>query len=231
MCEDCKEENPTCAFCKIGNKVQEVYFDKEGESLKPYQVWVDVEEKNGEIQWYAVLNGSQYTTGHTMIILGCHMDKITEFISDNDVKKRQEKLQLMMEGINRFSHRLKEKLGAQSVHVLGLCEGMPHLHFHLIPRYSYNLNEEQFFRENYAKRYIEANRFQKLNKDITNKEIHGMWYDAYQEMNYVFSRFNQKSKEERAKELEMLANGLRDDKNGKKQEIINREIAKNNKNN
>ena len=39
-----------------------------------------------------------------------------------------------------------------------------------------------------------------------------MWYDGYQEMNYVFSDFNKKSKQERAKELAILAEKLRSDK-------------------
>jgi len=66
MCEECKEENPECAFCKIGVKVQEVFFDKERDALSPYQTWIDIEVKDGEIQWYAILNANQYTTGHSI---------------------------------------------------------------------------------------------------------------------------------------------------------------------
>ena len=36
-----------------------------------------------------------------------------------------------------------------------------------------------------------------------------MWYDGYREMNYAFSDYNQKSKEERVEELEELAEILR----------------------
>ena len=210
MCDKCEIEHKNCDFCRIEERLNQTYFSKEKkeeERIENCKSWIDCEKKDGEYQWYAVLNGDQLTRGHSMVILGCHMDKITEFISEED--KRKEKLRAMMEGINRVSVTLKEKLNAQAVHVLCLCEGMDHLHFHLVPRYCYTDDEVQFFKENFARRAAKTNQLGKFIKDVERKEIHGMWYNGYQEMNSVFSDYNQKSKKERVKELEKLAETLR----------------------
>jgi len=207
MCYKCEKKNENCDFCRIEERLTQTYFSKEEEHKEDCISWIDFEKKDGEYQWYAVLNGDQITTGHSMVILGCHMDKITELISEDD--KRREKLRAMMEGINRVSTTLKKKLNAQAVHVLCLCEGMEHLHFHLIPRYCYSDDEVQFFKENFERREAKINQLEKFIKTIERKEIHGMWYDGYKEMNYVFTDYNQKSREERVKELEILAVTLR----------------------
>ncbi len=159
MCDECRKEYENCDFCNIKERMFNTYFSKEKkeERHERCDAWIDFDQKsNGDILWYAVLNGDQYTDGHSIVILGCHMNKITELISVGD--KRKEKLQAMMEGINKVSYRLKEELNAQAVHVLCLCEGMAHLHFHLIPRYNYKPGEEEFFRKNFEKRYNKLNR-------------------------------------------------------------------------
>ncbi|MFW9877749.1 MAG: HIT family protein [Candidatus Thorarchaeota archaeon] len=209
MCDECREKHDNCDFCNIEERLIHTYFskEKEGERKVKCNSWIDFEKKDGEYQWYAVLNGDQYTWGHSMVILGYHMDKITEPLSEDD--KRREKLRAMMEGINRVSGMLKKKLNAPVIHVLGLCEGMEHLHFHLIPRYPYSDDEVQFFKENFAKREAKADQLEAFNKRVEKKEIHGMWYDGYKEMNYVFSEYNQKSIEERVEALEKLADLLR----------------------
>jgi len=212
MCDDCRKKHKDCDFCRIEERCSKTYFskEKEGDHYEDCISWIDCERKNGEYQWYAVLNGDQFTKGHSMVILGCHMDKITEPISDDD--KRKEKLRDMMEGINRVSETLKTRLNAQAIHVLCLCEGMEHLHFHLIPRYCYKDGEVRFFYVKFAKREAKVNQLEKFLNMVKKREIHGMWYDGYQEMNYVFSDFNKKSKQERAKELAILAEKLRSDK-------------------
>lgn len=209
MCDDCRKNHKTCDFCRIEERLTQTYFsmEKKGEEKEDCLSWIDCEKKDGEYQWYAVLNGDQITRGHSMVILGCHMDKITELISADD--KRNEKLRDMMVGINRLSATLKKELNAQAIHVLGLCEGMNHLHFHLVPRYCYTDDEVRFFRENFARREAKINHLEKFMENLEKKEIHGMWYDGYHEMNYVFSEDNQKSKTERIKELEKLALILR----------------------
>jgi len=209
MCDECRKKHKKCDFCRIEERCSKTYFskEKEGENKEDCISWIDFEKKDGEYQWYAVLSGDQYTKGHSMVILGCHMNKITELISDDGKKK--EKLLAMMEGINRVSETLKKKLNAQAIHVLSLCEGMEHLHFHLIPRYCYTDDEVQFFKENFARREAKTNQLEKFIKNVERKEIHGMWYAGYHEMNYVFSDYNQKTKKERAKELEILAETLR----------------------
>jgi len=213
MCDERSKKYEKCDFCRIEERCARTYFskEKEGNHYEDCISWIDCEKKDGEYQWYAVLNGDQITRGHSMVILGCHMNKITELISTDD--KRNEKLLAMMVGINKVSERLKRKLNAQNVHVLCLCEGMEHLHFHLIPRYCYTEDEVQFFKENFAKREAKIDQLEQFIKKIKKGEIHGMWYDGYQEMNYVFSEYNQKSKKERVMELETLAKELRIENN------------------
>ena len=176
MCKDCykkfvvdKDDREKCPFCNIENKFKTTFFDmREGE--KTCEAWIDYElDDHDEFLWYAILAGAQYTEGHTLVILGCHMDQVTEKIDEND--KRKVKLESMMIGINTLSHRLKERLeNVEAIHALCLCEGEKthHMHFHLIPRYKYDKIEKSFFGYFYGQRAKKVNNqilFEKMLKE------------------------------------------------------------------
>jgi len=217
MCDDCfkkyvedKDEKDKCPFCDIEKKFVTTYFDmREGE--QDCNAWIDYEpEDPEEFLWYAVLAGSQFTPGHTLVILGCHMDQLTENIPESD--RRKAKLESMMMGINTLSHRLKDRLdNVEAVHALCLCEGEKthHLHFHLIPRYKYEKDEKRFFGYFYGQRAKKINQKIKFEESFRDGKIHGMWYDAYKEMHFLDSNFNKLPLEQRKKKLEKLAMRLR----------------------
>ena len=217
MCKECYEEyvegkkkQDKCPFCDIENKFKTTYFDT-GEGEKECSAWVDYElNDNEEFLWYAVLTGSPFNIGHTLVILGCHMDQMTEDINDSD--NRKVKLESMMMGINKLSHRLKSKLDkVEAVHALCLCEGEKthHLHFHLIPRYKYEVYEKRFFGYFYGQRARKINKTDIFEKSFKQGIIHGMWYDAYKEMHFVDLDFNKLPIEQRKRELNSLAKSLR----------------------
>lgn len=159
-----------------------------------------------------MLNGDQYTKGHTLVILGAHRCKIT----DDSLTKSE--LMALAEGLNKVSIRLKKSLGAETIHVLSLCEGIEHLHFHLIPRYAYTEKEKQFYIDNYFNRENDIRREsgkkewgskKGFEKDIDTTSIHGMWYAAYHEMSFTTSKFWRLAIQDRVKELENTAKLLR----------------------
>ncbi|GAG11608.1 unnamed protein product, partial [marine sediment metagenome] len=59
MCDDCKKKYPKCEFCRIEERRYQTYFSKEKERkhIEDCDSWIDFEKKDGEYQWYAVLNG------------------------------------------------------------------------------------------------------------------------------------------------------------------------------
>lgn len=175
-----KEEK--CPFCgsNIKTNFNEIYFSDIGKSFLG-EGWIDYKKKKfgKDFYWYAKLNGDQYTPGNTLVILGKHMDKIT------DIPKKKE-LKLIILGINRVASRLKEKLKVETVHVLSLCESQKHLHFHLIPRFNYSAEEKEFIINNYKIR--EKDNYNEFIQKVKENKFHGMWYAAYQEMNYKRKR-------------------------------------------
>ncbi|MFW9970469.1 MAG: HIT family protein [Candidatus Odinarchaeota archaeon] len=205
-----RPDNEKCPFCDIENKFKTTFFDmKDGE--QNCDSWIDYEMKDSEeFLWYAVLAGSQFTRGHTLVILGCHMDQITEDITKSDNIKP--KLDSMMIGINTLANRLKNKLeGVESIHALCLCEGerTHHLHFHLIPRYKYEKDERRFFGYFYGQRAKKVNMSESFEKSFIEGKIHGIWHDAYKEMHFVDTEFFNSPLQQRQQDLKKLAKRLR----------------------
>ena len=230
----------SCPFCRLKEKFSSIYI--QGVNIpeeKQFGAWIDHDEdKYGNILWYAVLNGDQYVKGHTLVISGLHIVKIT----GNAI---EESLKSIILGLNRVSKKLKEKLKCESVHVITLCEGQEHLHFHLIPRYlneknsedkidtpnhGYSDDERDFFVKKFwdrDKELFDADSKEKKFKDKDDYEkkidyvehkinerkhkIHGMWYAGYHEMNYKFINPNNPDEiEKRMKDLKELKILLRD---------------------
>jgi len=198
-----------CPFCCVENKFTHTYFSDVGE--EPCSAWIDyAKDSKNRFLWYAVLNGDQYTKGHSLVILGSHRYKIT------DCSLTRSELSALAAGLKKVASRLKETLGVEAVHVLSLCEGVEHLHYHLIPRYSYTCEEKQFVIKNYWQREKKDAAVKKAQyiSDIKSNErkIHGMWYAAYHEMKFKDSAFWRLPVQERVRELEDRAKRLRDPK-------------------
>ena len=152
--QDCPESKE-CPFCKLEHKFSYAHFEDFGD--KQCQAWIDyAKDVNGNFLWYAVLAGEQYAPGHTLLILGCHKETIV------DSSLTESELGHLAVGLNKVSGRMKKVLGVRAVHVLSLCEGVKHLHFHLVPRYDYDIQEKQFFCEHYWEREKDAYRQKRL---------------------------------------------------------------------
>ena len=206
-----------CVFCfpKAKKKFTHTWFSDVSDDV-PCEAWIDYAKgKDDKFLWYAFLSGDQYTKGHTLVVLGPHRSKITDpSLEDSEV----EALAL---GLKKVSTRLKDKLGVDTVHVLSLCEGIEHLHFHLIPRHRYTQEEKIFYICHYWDREKDTLAKNCKRKCKSKKEfikavmsdtpdIHGMWYAAYHEMKFKTSDFSRRSIEDRVKELEATAKCLRD---------------------
>ena len=202
-----------CPFCCQEKKFTHTYFDDVKE--KKCEAWIDyAKDHKDRLLWYALLNGDQYTKGHTLLILGSHRRKI----SDSSLTKLE--LGALTVGLNKVANRLKDILHAEAVHVLSLCEGWEHLHFDLIPRYAYTDEEKKFYvdkywdrektrlAENGKRKWASKGDFRKA--AMKDDSIHGMWYAAYHEMKFKTSDFWKLCPKDRVKELEDRAKCLRD---------------------
>jgi len=195
-----------CPFCYIKEKFTTTFFSEENPN-ETCEGWIDYEQtRTGKFLWYAFLSGEQLTKGHTIVVLGTHMEKIT----DADIK--EEELSSILLGINRITRNLKNKLKAEHVHVLCLCEGVAHVHFHLIPRYKFSIEEKNFFINSYWEREKEKYKdFEEFKNEINSEKrnFNGMWYAAYHEMNFKTSNYYKKGLEDKKIYIENLAKKLR----------------------
>jgi diadenosine tetraphosphate (Ap4A) HIT family hydrolase len=201
-----------CPFCRVQQTITKAYFTKEREKYDADR-WIDYEEDpDGRLLWYAVLNGDQYVLGHTMVILAPVGDPPKHRSSMDDPTLVENEISAVARGIHRCCMRLRGKLaGIRAVHVLGLCEGIQHLHFHLLPRYDYREEHEQFYRKLYLPRARRLGHPEATIEDaIMTGNIHGMWYACFGETRFPFSEYYALSPEERAAQLSLLARRLRD---------------------
>jgi len=169
--------------------------------------WIDFEDKDGKILWYAILNQIPYIEGHTLVILGSHKERI--FADDIP----QNELSSILSGINRISKRMKDILDVVNVHVISMCEEMQHLHFHLLPRpKKYSQSQLDYMKKHYFEREKRINPsllYKDFSHEVDNniKKYHGMWYSAFLEQNPLHILWE--STEVNARELEKTARKLR----------------------
>ena len=169
--------------------------------------WIDYEDKDGKILWYAILNQIPYIEGHTLVILGSHKERIYA----DDIP--QEEFCSMILGVNRISKRLKDILKVENVHVLSMCEQMQHLHFHLLPRpKEYDQDQIEYMKDHYFKRKKIENpqiSFEEFSFKVDNNltDYHGMWYSAFLEQNPLHLQW--KYPEDYVRELDKTAASLR----------------------
>lgn len=158
---------------------------------------------------FAVLAPEQYSIGHTLLILEKrksekHKSDITDNISE-------EELSAFIKAIHIISKHLKEKAknefeqSPERIYVCILCDGVEHLHAHLIPRYPFTGTDGNV----YEQIFLERDGRKQINKNIQEDKLGGFWYIAERERNYKKSIFGEKSNKEKAEFLERLAKQLR----------------------
>jgi len=173
--------------------------------------WIDYELDNeGYFIWYAILCPEQYTRGHTLVITGPRIKNSPEGLEC--IKKifdvHPTELTDLMAGISRVANRLKEKLeGVQNIVIFSLNEDKEHLHFHLIPRYTYSNDEKDY---NIKCSFDKAKTEERWIKNPD--KVHGIWYYAYHEQNYKNQEYWIDPPETRANKLNKLASKLRNRK-------------------
>lgn len=200
MAEEQKAEDQKCDFCEIGKKGLLEMLPPENGKPVPCKRGIYEDE-----HCIATLAPEQYTEGHALVILKNHRENIT------DENLSSEELLGVMNAIYRVSRNLKEykreKDGEtpDKIYVCSLCDGVNHLHFHLIPRYPFSDEDINYYREHFEKRDGK----EKVEQKIKTGELGGFWYIAKREEEYKESDYFKKEDNERAKELEVLAKKLR----------------------
>lgn len=229
-----------CAFCKVDEMMDFVKFPREGKIPCSRGL-------RRESRWYAVLAPEQYSAGHTLVICrnprtrnfeprqdkqqgNCDLDIRSLHEEPTRYAKAWESLGKGIAEMRDFLIRRLEMLGEEelekfgeagkkpvSVHVLVLCEGVHHLHAHLIPRYGpYKQVEKDFYYKYYFARAKRMNNehpcvLETFLDHWEKEEIHGIWYAAYREMNYDQTCFGAMSIEKQAERITALAEALRED--------------------
>ncbi len=106
--------------------------------------------------------------GYTLVVLKNHRRDIT----DPEIKTNE--MLNLMNCLNKISGRLKERLGAKRIYVASLCDGVEHLHFHLIPRYEWTEENKKRYRE----LFIDRDGKESVNRCVSANTIGGFWYLA-----------------------------------------------------
>ncbi|KKK93602.1 hypothetical protein LCGC14_2691230, partial [marine sediment metagenome] len=93
----------------------------------------------------------------------------------------------------------------KKIYVGILCDGTPHLHTHLIPRYPFTPEDKEKYKEYFLERDGEIEILNKIKKN----DLGGYWYVFERERTFYKSSYGLKEPEEKVKILERLANDLR----------------------
>jgi len=166
--------NTGCLFCRIGIKGLLEELPSKSKNCQSVPCNRGIYE---DAYCVATLAPEQYSQGHTLVILKNHRtDMVDSSISS-------EELVGFVNAIHKLTKHLKKNLrdsndkAPERIYVCSLCDGVEHLHAHLIPRYP--------------------------------KTGKGFQYIGELEKNYKESEFWKKSDEERAHNLQELAERLR----------------------
>lgn len=190
-----------CVFCRIGKKgLLEELPRKSGDKTVPCKR--GIYEDNYCI---ATLAPEQYTKGHTLLISKNHRTDIT----DSNISS--EELSGFISALNKLARHLKEKLHdhncPQRIYIAILCDGVEHLHAHLIPRYPFTDIDQTIYKQEFLKR---GDDIKEIESKILKSDLGGFWYIAEREKNYKnLELWNNRSDEERAEYIEELAKKLR----------------------
>jgi diadenosine tetraphosphate (Ap4A) HIT family hydrolase len=156
---------------------------------------------------FAILAPEQYTTGHTLLILKKHWADMTDEVSGKH-------LSAFIRAIHKVSKRLKESAEndrnerPERIYVCILCDGVKHLHAHLLPRYPFTEDDRIIYKERFSRKDDRGNE-KHVNAKIKSGELGGFWYIAEREVSWEKSEFGQRTSVEKASFLEGLASKLR----------------------
>ena len=75
------------------------------------------------------LDPAQLSRGHALAILRTHRNDVL------DPALTQEEHHALVDTVQKIARLMKERLSCDRVYVATLCDGVEHLHYHLIPRY------------------------------------------------------------------------------------------------
>lgn len=150
---------------------------------------------------FAILALEQYTVGHTLVILKDHKTDITCQLSENALSR-------FMCAIHMVAVHLKKSVQdnrgnhPERIYVNILCDGVKHLHAHLIPRYPFTEDDKTTYRDIFMPRDGAL----EVAGAIKKGDLGGFWYVAEREKNWESAK---KPNEEKRAFLEQLAKKLR----------------------
>ena len=143
-----------------------------------------------------ILEMEQSTKGYALVIPHKHFDTIADDSITN------EEITHLYRVIQKIVSLQKKILGAENVYVCTLCDGLKHLHFHLIPRYKWTDKDKERYRELFLSRDGEAS----VDLCTTLNMIGGFWYMADLEHNFKETEFGRLPHDKQWEYIENLAN-------------------------
>ncbi len=190
----------SCPFCEVKNLTEMVPFKFGTAASIPCKRWLHKDQ-----HCIATLAPEQYTRGHTIVVLKKHRADMTDpALSDKELTDFIKFTKLVA---NRLKQAARNEEGESPgrIYVCTLCDGVEHLHAHLIPRYPYSAADGNA----YEQIFLERDGRKAINRKIEADNLGGYWYIAEREKSYTKSDYWRKTVEERAKYLEELAQHLR----------------------
>ena len=124
--------NTGCLFCTIGKKGLLEELPSKFENGQPVPCNRGIYE---DAYCVATLAPEQYTRGHALVVLKNHRTDM----ADSSISS--EEIFGFTSAIHKLAKHLKENLqdsnhkAPERIYVCSLCDGVEHLHAHLIPRY------------------------------------------------------------------------------------------------
>ena len=153
---------------------------------------------------YAVLKPEQHSHGEALIILKEHVKDITDNIQPELLSKFIISTQRLAHAMKCcLTNELNEK--PEKIYTSTLCDGIQHLHFHLIPRYPFTEADRNTFRRIFKDRDSDED----IQHAIDINELGGYWYVAEREANHKKYEYWQLPDKNKAKILENIAACMR----------------------
>lgn len=123
---------------------------------------------------YSIVDRAQWKKcwGHVLVILKNHREDIT------DNRLSDDELNSIMCYVSKLSKALKDLLNesasnkVERIYVCSLCDGVRHLHFHLLPRYKFDDKDKL----DYFTFFEGKKRPDVLKKEIEDEKMGGFWY-------------------------------------------------------
>ncbi len=141
--------------------------------------------------------------GHTILILEKHRKDITDDFSQDELPAFIKAINLVSTHLKKQAKDERDKLPCR-IYVSSLCDGVKHLHAHLIPRYPYTPADENIYEQLFLERDGRAT----INRNMQSSELGGFWYVTERERNHKKSRYGQMLDQDKVSYLEGLARKL-----------------------